>query len=304
MSNSPINLRAGRVAADEVRPAGEQVRARLVAGLPVAESRRELAGISTAVLEGGAGEPLVLLHGQGEFAATWAEVLPDLVGTHRVILPDLPGHGASGIGDRALDADRLVAWLGELVDRTCDTPPVLAGHLLGGAIAARFAAAHGERIRGLVLVDSLGLARYRPSPRFALAMTGFVVRPTERSRDRLFERCFLDFDAVREQVGDRWDLLAAYALDRARTPELKAALRTMMPRIGIGAIPPEQLDRITVPTSLIHGRDDLQVAVGVAESAAARYGWPLHVIDGAADDPAFEQPSAFLDALRAALGAA
>ena len=208
------------------------------------------------------------------------------------------------MGEGTLDVQRSLAWLGELIDRTCSAPPVLVGHLMGGAIASRFAVERGERIRGLVLVDTLGLARYRPSAKFALAMAGFVVRPTERSRDRLFDRCFVDFDAVREQTGEQWELLATYALDRARSPELKAALRTMMPRVGLPAIPPQDLARIAVPTSLIHGRDDLQVALRIAEDAAARYGWPVHVIDGAADDPAFEQPSAFLEALRAALPAA
>jgi pimeloyl-ACP methyl ester carboxylesterase len=39
----------------------------------------------------------------------------------------------------------------------------------------------------------------------------------------------------------------------------------------------------------------------VAEEAGARYGWPLHVIEDAADDPPIEQPEAFLRALHAAL---
>src|SRR5207344_1068672 len=73
--------------------AGEDARARLLSGLPVNERRLELAGVSTAVLEGGDGPPMVLL--AGEFAAVWMRVLPDLVTTHRVIAPDLPGLGAS-----------------------------------------------------------------------------------------------------------------------------------------------------------------------------------------------------------------
>jgi pimeloyl-ACP methyl ester carboxylesterase len=65
-------------------------RERLLAGLPVTERRCALAGVSTAVLEGGDGPPMVLLHGPGEFAATWLPVLPQLARTHRVIAPDLP----------------------------------------------------------------------------------------------------------------------------------------------------------------------------------------------------------------------
>jgi hypothetical protein len=43
------------------------------------------------------------------------------------------------------------------------------------------------------------------------------------------------------------------------------------------------------------------VRLNVAEAACARYGWPLHVIEDARDDPAIEQPEAFLEALRTVL---
>ena len=78
------------------RPSASSARERLLATMPVTERRLELAGISTAVLEGGDGPPVVLLHGPGEYAAKWMRVIPDLVTTHRVVAPDLPGHGTSG----------------------------------------------------------------------------------------------------------------------------------------------------------------------------------------------------------------
>jgi hypothetical protein len=59
-------------------------RARLLNGIPVTERRLQLAGISTAFLEGGEGPPVVLLHEQGEFAAQWLRVIPELVRTNRV----------------------------------------------------------------------------------------------------------------------------------------------------------------------------------------------------------------------------
>ena len=69
------------------------------------------------------------------------------------------------------------------------------------------------------------------------------------------------------------------------------------------AIPPAELARIAVPTTLIWGRHDLATRLRVAEAASARYGWPLHVIENCADDPRIEQPEAFLRALRLALDA-
>ena len=91
-------------------------------------------------------------------------------------------------------------------------------------------------------------------------------------------------------------------MDRARTPAQRAAMKHLLPQLGLPAMPPSRLARVTVPTSLIWGRDDRQVGLRVAEAASARYGWQLHVIDRAADDPAYEQPETFLSALQTALG--
>jgi pimeloyl-ACP methyl ester carboxylesterase len=66
------------------RNEGNGTRERLLAAIPLAEKIRELNGVSTAVLEGGDGPPIVLLHGQGEFAAVWLRVIPGPAGARRV----------------------------------------------------------------------------------------------------------------------------------------------------------------------------------------------------------------------------
>jgi pimeloyl-ACP methyl ester carboxylesterase len=284
------------------RSEGGVARERLLAGIPAMERRLELAGVSTAVLEGGEGPPVVLLHGPGEFAAKWLRVIPDLVTTHRVIAPDLPGHGTSEVIDGPLDADRVLTWLGELIEHTCTSPPALVGHVLGGAIAARFAIDHSDRLDRLVLVDTLGLGRFRPAPRFALTMIGFLARPTEGTYDRFMRQCSYDLEGLREEMGERWEPFQAYNLDRARTPSVKVASRRMMLSIGVPMIAPEELGRIDVPATLIWGRYDRANRLRIAEAASERYGWPLHVIDNCADDPPRDQPKASLRALHTALG--
>jgi pimeloyl-ACP methyl ester carboxylesterase len=283
------------------RSVGGQARERLLATMPVTERRLELAGISTAVLEGGNGAPVVLLHGPGEYAAKRMRVIPDLVTTHRVVAPDLPGHGTSGTPDGELDADRVLAWLGELIDRTCPRPPVLVGQILGGAIAARFASDHSDRVGQLVLVDALGLAPFQPTPEFGVALIDFIARPTEDTHDLLWRLCAFDLDAMRERMGESWEWLKAYNLDRTRATNLHAGQHSLMTQFGMPGIPPTDLMRITVPTTLIWGRHDLATQLAIAKAASARYGWPLRVIEDAADDPPIEQPETFLKSLRAAL---
>jgi hypothetical protein len=117
---------------DRRRSVGRDARERLLSTVPLAERSLDLAGVSTAVLEGGDGPPIVLLHGPGEYAAKWIRVFPDLVRSYRVIAPDMPGHGDSKVSG-PIEADRILEWLGALIEHTCPTPPALIGQILGGA---------------------------------------------------------------------------------------------------------------------------------------------------------------------------
>ncbi|MGC0327115.1 pimeloyl-ACP methyl ester carboxylesterase [Streptomyces sp. SAI-170] len=283
---------------------GQEARRHLLEDIPLTEHRQDLAGVSTAFLQGGSGPPVVLLHGIGQSSTVWIRVIPKLMTTCTLIVPDLPGQGASELHDgRPPSADRVLEWLAALIQTTCPTPPVLVGHNLGGAIAARFAADHGGLVSGLVLADAFGLGPFRPAPRFALATAAFQLHASERTRDRMLGRCMVDLDTVHHDLGDRWDWIADYALDRARTPAVKAAGRTLMKEFALPAIPDADLDRITVPTTLVWGRDDPETRLRYGERAAARHGWPLHIIDDCGADPDLEHPDAFVTALRTALPA-
>jgi pimeloyl-ACP methyl ester carboxylesterase len=277
--------------------AGDSARRALLVTMPVAERRLQLAGVSTAVLEGGNGPPIVLLHGPGGYAAHWMRVIP----THRVIAPDLPGHGASAIEAGRLDAERMLAWLGELIDQTCAaSPAALVGQLVGGAIAARFASRDSSRLSRLALIDTFGLQPFEPAPEFGSALHDFLAQPDDDTHERIWRRCAFDLDALRRSMGERWAPFAAYNLDRARTPSVQAAMHVLIEQFG-AAIAPAELARIGVPATLIWGRHDLATPLAIAEAASARYGWPLHVIDDCADDPPIEQPEALLRTLLGAL---
>jgi pimeloyl-ACP methyl ester carboxylesterase len=293
MRNGP----AATTATDEMTA---RARTGLLAGIPVTERHVRAAGIDTAVLEGGDGSPIVLLHGPGEAGVNWRWVIPDLTTTHRVIAPDLPAHGSSSTGEGVLDEDRVLAWLDEVIGRTCTSGPVLVGHVLGGAIAARYAIRHGARLAHLVLVDSLGLAPFRPSRRFATSFVRFTIRPTERSYERFMGQCAYDLDELRADMDADWTSFVTYNLGLARSPQAKAAGR-LFRQVGIPRIPEDELERIDVPTCLIWGRHDRALRLPIAEHASQRHGWPLHVIDESADDPPRDQPVAFLRTLRAAI---
>jgi 2-hydroxymuconate-semialdehyde hydrolase len=269
-------------------------RERMLAGLPVTRRRIDVAGTSTAVLEGGDGPPLVLLHGGIECGgAIWAPVVARLAARHRVVVPDLPGLGESGPVDR-LDPVTFADWFGALVRLTCDQPPALVAHSLGGSLAARFATEHGELLERLVVYGGPGVGRYRMPLGLRVTAIRFALRPSERNAERFDRLAFHDFDRARRQDAEWFAAFGADTLARARLPHVK---RTMRRLIEAGTKPVPGLERIEIPTTLIWGRHDRFVPLDLAEAASARLEWPLHVIDAAGHVPHIEQPDAFLEAL-------
>jgi pimeloyl-ACP methyl ester carboxylesterase len=111
-----------------------------------------------------------------------------------------------------------------------------------------------------------------------------------------------DPEGVRARMGDRWAALRAYHIDRTSQPSVRAANRQLLRRIGMRRIPADQLATISVPVALIWGKNDRVMRFQVAEEASERFGWPLYPIDGG-HGAIFERPDAFLEALRAAIGA-
>ncbi|MEX0685470.1 MAG: alpha/beta hydrolase [Balneolales bacterium] len=272
-------------------------RNRLLAAIPVVEHRFDFAGIHTPVLIGGDGPPVILLHGPGESSLWWMRVIPMLTKTHRVIVPDLPGHGDSKINRDSLNTDLVFEWLSRLIKQTCPSPPVLVGNILGGSIGARFAIGHGEQIRQLVMVNSLGLGRFRPAPGFAFGLFRFIIRPTEKNFNLFFPHCIYDVDDLQRQMGEHWDPFVAYNLECARDKKRSKAMNFLMKKLGIPKIPSEDLRKIDVPTTLIWGRLDKANKLKIAETASKKYDWPLHVIEKTRDDPKLERPGEFVRAL-------
>jgi pimeloyl-ACP methyl ester carboxylesterase len=112
-------------------------------------------GLTLRYVEAGdpQGKPLVLIHGWTDTSRSWALLLPQLA-RHRLIIPDLRGHGGSdkpdccyAIGDFTNDVRLLLDAL--KIERAS-----FAGHSLGSFIAQRFAFDHPARIDRLVLIGS------------------------------------------------------------------------------------------------------------------------------------------------------
>jgi len=277
------------------------MRQRMLEGLPVVEHRVRVAGVSTALIRGGTGSPLVLLHGQGGAGVAWAPVLPRLLESHHVIAPDLPGLGESVVESGEIGPDLAVAWLKALLQETCTEPPVVVGFSLGGSFAARLGVLNEVSCRLTVLADSGSLAPFRPDPGILPALIRLNIRPNGRNLRRFFTMTMVDFERFHSSLGDRWPAFEAYGLDRNNDPSVKTANRQLLRRIGTKQIPASDLAGIKAPVALIWGDQDRVMRVGIARAAHEKFGWPLHVIENSGHTTKWDQPDAFIDALESAI---
>jgi pimeloyl-ACP methyl ester carboxylesterase len=272
-------------------------RSRLWAGLPGSERHIDVGGLDTVVYEAGKGPPLVLLHGGIESGGVyWAPVVAALAEQYRVVIPDAPGMGESAPAER-LDSEHFDAWLTELLRVTGAQSATLVAHSLLGSLAAGYAARHSRQLRRLVIYGAPGIGPYRLPVRLKYIAIRFAIRPTARNNER-FERFFLlDRDATRARDAVWFDTFSEYSRARATVSHVK---RTMWRLIGTGTkrISDEDLRQITVPVDLVWGREDRTVPLSLAEDAAKRFGWPVHVISGAAHVPHIEQPESFVRVMR------
>ncbi|MGW2158406.1 alpha/beta fold hydrolase [Nonomuraea sp. NPDC001699] len=98
---------------------------------------------------------VVLLHGGGDGLDKMAALQKALSAKNRVCSYDRLGAGASDQPDGPQDFAGTGRILTGVLDRVAgDHPVVLAGHSLGGLIAARYAPDHQDRVKGLVLLDA------------------------------------------------------------------------------------------------------------------------------------------------------
>jgi len=109
-------------------------------------------------LEGGSGDTVILLHGFGMSKDFWGELLPALTKDYHVIVPDLPGFGENS---PPKNCTRYIPTQVQGVRAFVEAKSVknffLIGFSLGGGIAAWYAGEYPTEVKGLVLIDPIGV---------------------------------------------------------------------------------------------------------------------------------------------------
>jgi pimeloyl-ACP methyl ester carboxylesterase len=137
----------------------------------------QLPGLRMHLRDEGQGLPLLLLHGLGSSGADWELVAPLLAQGHRLLMPDLRGHGATekpaGPYGVALHAKDVAA----LLDQLQLSAVHVIGLSMGGMVAFQLAVDRPDLVRSLVIINSTPDMIPRDfKTRFAFASRLFLLR--------------------------------------------------------------------------------------------------------------------------------
>jgi pimeloyl-ACP methyl ester carboxylesterase len=239
-------------------------------------------GLTARVMETGAGEPILLLHGSGMSAPTWAPMLPYLQ-DRRIHAFDLPGFGLSDPHDYAGRSLRrhAVAQVSSMLDALELERATVAGTSLGAMWALCVALERPERVRSVVAlgIPAVSLAGMRGDPYFRAMTTPGVralvsrapvpktAKATRRASTKALGRRAVAllpdayFELVRATMAmPGWRL--------AMSSHLNLAMESGRPRPE-NLLTDDELRSIEVPVRLILGDDDVYGPPEIGRRAAA-----------------------------------
>jgi len=268
------------------------------------EKIAEIKGVRMRYFVGGAGPPLLLVHGLGGAASNWTELAPLLARRHRLLIPDLPGHGGSSALPAVSGLEPYADRVALVAEAEGMLPAPVVGHSLGGMVVLRWALRRPDDVIAIVLAGAAGLsvgnvfgrqllslftavrpgriaARHRGwvarSPRLRKLVFGFVSVADPASLSNEAIEGFLAAQLLHTDVDGAWH-----------------ALRMDDPR--------QELEAIRCPVLVLWGAEDVQLPLDDAFEYTRRLRARLRVIPGCGHLLIGERPDACERAIEQFLG--
>jgi pimeloyl-ACP methyl ester carboxylesterase len=272
---------------------------------------------------GGAGPPMVLVHGLGGSKENWMLVARPLAERgYRVLAPDLAGFGATPLDGRESDLETNRRIVDALIAGGTG-PAVLVGHSMGGLVAMMQAASNPDSVARLVLLDpAVPLAKTSPMkplptalvnllarrPGIGAAAAGAIARlegPQNLVNNVMRQYCF---DSARL---DPALVEALVAGERARIARGDPYLGYMQAYRSMRACldDPDSYERdiakrVAAPTLLVAGAADVLVPTRfIRRLAALRADWTYYEMEEVGHNPQMEAPARLVELVLSWLGA-
>lgn len=241
-------------------------------------------------VDGSGGNAVVMIHGFPLTRDIWDAQAKALARTHRVVLPDLRGMGASSVPDGPYLMETLASDIAATLDALAIERAAFVGHSLGGYVALAFARMYTERVTRLALVcsriaaDTREIAENRRKNADSIEREGAM---TAEMTTRLL---------APETVSRRPDISQRVTdISRRIDPKGAAAmLRGMALRVASDDIAPD----LEVPVLVVAGARDAVVPIEEARAVARTFPeGRLVVCEGSGHLPMLEEPERLTEAL-------
>ena len=246
---------------------------------------------------------VVMIHGFTGSKENWYPLARELRGRDRLVIPDLPGWGASERKPGAdygfvAQAERVAAFIRAV---SPGKPVVLVGHSMGGGIAALVAARHPREIAAVALLDAAGV-RFKDNQFGLDVLAGrnpFAVED-EASLQRYIDIVFHD---ARAKPWLPWPASAALIRKRRADAAFEQGVLARIGRSEESLLPGEEAARIRQPALLLWCRQDAVIDPSALELYAARIPQARKVLlEGCGHMSLMERPHAVAEALVALAG--
>jgi pimeloyl-ACP methyl ester carboxylesterase len=239
----------------------------------------DIRGVRTEYWVGGRGSPLLLVHGLGGAAVNFTELAPLLARSHRVLVPDLPGHGGTAPLPRVESIDDLAAHARAVAAREGMLPTAVLGYSMGGLVALRLAVAAPKAVSSVCLVAPAGIVS---ATRRARLWVGIGILRPARIASRL-TGAIARHRSLRRLAFGYWGATDPGAL----SPEAVVGFLAGPPRhTAVGPAgwalvkddPRQDLDRVRCPTMLVWGARDRLVPLADGFEYARRLRCPIRTV--------------------------
>jgi pimeloyl-ACP methyl ester carboxylesterase len=221
------------------------------------------------------------VHGLGTSSSTWLKLYPFFLQNYSIIALDLAGFGFSttpqdipffSLQEHAASLHAVTAHLG--------LPPfTLVGHSMGGWVAAKYAAAHPEQVRRLVLINTAGV----------------YVEGTEELRKIFNIRTTADVSRLVHAMWFRYPWYFRLFLPALRSDLIKRRVPDLVQSVHREDFLDDELKKLTMPVHLMWGREDRLLSAGsVREIERLVKQLSVDYIEGCGHVPQLERPEELL----------
>lgn len=249
-------------------------------------------GVEIAYDDVGSGPCVVLLHGYPFNRSLWRDQVEEIQKHHRVVAPDLRGHGESGVTPGVVTMDDMARDVASLLETLNISRPIIGGLSMGGYVALAFCRLFPLHVRSLILADTRAQSDTEEARQNRAEQSEKALREgMEGIADGLLPKLLTP-----ETVAKRPDIVKRVReMMVATNPEgAAAALRGMAERADQTPF----LSRIIAPTLIVVGSEDANTPVADAELMHRGIGGSrLEVIQGAGHVSNIEKPENFNRAL-------